>query len=164
MTAGDAVDRTQREWERERSDIDVSSVGIVTRILRLARQFDHVRQDELTARHTDRGTIDLLGMLRRKGPPYRRTAGQLSEHSLISSGAVSQRLDKLESAGLLTRHIDTTDRRRVEVELTAAGRELVDAVLSDAMVLETEVISSALDEGEQDQMRDLLRKLLQAFE
>jgi DNA-binding MarR family transcriptional regulator len=160
----DAVDRTQSEWRRERPDIDVSSVGIVTRIWRIARHLERQRNKQLATRDTDRGTIDLLGMLRRAGPPYRQTAGELTKHSLITSSGVSQRLEKLEKAGLLTRHVDTGDRRRVDVELTAAGAALIDSVLSDAMDLEAATIATVLDDDEQEQLRVLLRKLMSAFE
>lgn len=160
----DAVDRTQSEWRRERPDIDVSSVGIVTRIWRVARHLERQRNKQLATRDTDRGTIDLLGMLRRAGPPYRQTAGELTKHSLITSSGVSQRLEKLEKAGLLTRHVDTGDRRRVDVELTATGAALIDSVLSDAMDLEAATIATVLDDDEQEQLRVLLRKLLSAFE
>lgn len=160
----DGVDRTQAEWRRERPDIDVSSVGIVTRIWRVARHLERQRNKQLATRDTDRGTIDLLGMLRRAGPPYRQTAGELTRHSLITSSGVSQRLEKLEKAGLLTRHVDTTDRRRVDVELTASGAALIDSVFSDAMKLETATIATVLDDEEQQQLEVLLRKLLSAFE
>lgn len=160
----DGVDRTQAEWRRERPDIDVSSVGIVTRIWRIARHLERQRNKKLATRGTDRGTIDLLGMLRRSGPPYRQTAGELTKHSLITSSGVSQRLEKLEKAGLLTRHVDTGDRRRVDVELTATGASLIDSVLSDAMDMEAATLASVLTDDEQEQLCTLLRKLLSAFE
>lgn len=160
----DGVDRIEADWNRERPDIDVSSVGLVTRIWRIGRHMERQRNQVLTEWDADRGTIDILGMLRRAGSPYRRTAGDLTRHSLITSGGVSQRLEKLERAGLITRHVDTADRRRVEVELTAAGVELIDSVLSASMSRDTSVLDQALDPEEQETMRLLLRKLLVVLE
>jgi DNA-binding MarR family transcriptional regulator len=160
----DGVDRIEADWNRERPDIDVSSVGIVTRVWRIGRYLERRRNDVLLQWDTDRGTIDILGMLRRAGAPYRRTAGDLSRHSLITSGGVSQRLEKLERAGLVTRHVDTADRRRVEVELTAAGAELIDSVLSASMSEDSSVLAEALSLPEQETLRHLLRKLLVLLE
>lgn len=160
----DHADRVESEWNRERPDIDVSSVGTVTRIRRIGRHFERVRNEVLAEWDTDTGTIDILGMLRRAGAPYRRTAGELSRHALITSGGVSQRLEKLERGGLIRRLVDTEDRRRVTVELTAAGVELIDAVLSASMARDTVILDSALDGEEQETLRRLLKKLLLGLE
>lgn len=160
----DDVDRVERDWQRERPDIDVSSIGVVSRIWRVGRHLERQRNAQLDHFNSDRGTVDVLAMLRRSGPPYRRSAGELTRSALITSGGVSQRLDKLERAGLVTRHVDSTDRRRVDVELTAAGVELVDLVLADLMVHDARLLSEALTAPEQDHLRQLLRKLLLALE
>lgn len=162
--ARDDVDRVELDWRRERPDIDVASIGIVSRIWRVGRHLEQQRKAQLDAVGTDRGTLDVLAMLRRAGPPYRRTAGELTRSALITSGGVSQRLDKLEKAGLVTRHVDTADRRRVDVELTAEGVDLVDSVLADLMDHDTRVLSVALTVPEQDRLRQLLRKLLLTLE
>lgn len=160
----DGVDRVEMDWRRERPDIDVSSFGIVTRIWRIARHLDRQRTQQLAGFNSDRGTMDILAMLRRSGAPYRRTAGALTRSALITSGGVSQRLDKLERAGLITRHVDTGDRRRVDVELTEQGVDLVDSVLTDLMDHDTAVLAAALDDHEQETLRRLLRKLLLSLE
>jgi DNA-binding MarR family transcriptional regulator len=160
----DRVDAVEADWKRERPDIDASSIGIVTRIWRVGRYLDRVRNDRLASWETDRATIDILAMLRRAGKPYRQSAGQLTQHSLITSGGVSQRLEKLERAGLISRHVDTTDRRRVDVELTPAGVKLVDNVLYDVVHSENELLDEIFDEHEQEVLRRLLRKFLLAFE
>jgi DNA-binding MarR family transcriptional regulator len=160
----DGVDRVEREWRRERPDIDVSSFGVVTRIWRIGRHLEQQRKQQLTLLGTDRGTMDVLAMLRRSGPPYRRTAGELTRSALITSGGVSQRLDKLERAGYITRHVDVSDRRRVDVELTQDGVELVDAVLADLMDHDSRVLADALSPSEQHALSDLLRKLLLSLE
>ena len=160
----DGVDKVERDWQRERPDIDVSSLGIITRIWRIARILENQRREQLTEIGTDRGTMDVLAMLRRAGPPFRQSAGDLIRSALITPGGVSQRLDKLERAGLITRHVDTSDRRRVDVELTASGIELVDSVLTDLMDHDTKVLEEALDEHEQEVLRRLLRKFLLSLE
>lgn len=160
----DAIDRVEHDWGRERPDIDVSSMGIVSRIWRVGRHLEQLRKTQLADFASDRGTMDVLGMLRRSGPPYRRSAGDLTRSALITSGGVSQRLEKLERAGYLTRHVDTNDRRRVDVELTEAGVELVDSVLSGLMDHDTEVLAEALTPAEQRRLRALLRKLLLSLE
>jgi DNA-binding MarR family transcriptional regulator len=160
----DGVDHVARDWRRERPDIDVSSIGIVTRIWRIARHLENQRREQLAGLGTDRGTMDVLAMLRRSGPPFRRSAGELTRSALITSGGVSQRLEKLERAGLITRHVDTSDRRRVDVELTASGIRLVDSTLTDLMDHDTKVLEEALDEDEQELLRRLLRKFLLSLE
>lgn len=162
--AADAIDLVVRDWERERPDIDVGSMGIVSRIWRIGRHLEQQRKEQLARFGSDRGTVDVLAMLRRSGPPFRRSAGDLTRHSLITSGGVSQRLDKLERAGLITRHIDTDDRRRIDVQLTPAGISLVDSMLADLMEHDSRVLADALTEAEQDTLRELLRKLLLLLE
>jgi DNA-binding MarR family transcriptional regulator len=160
----DAIDRVESEWRRERPDIDTSSMGIVSRIWRIGRHLEQQRKRLLADSGTDRGTIDVLGMLRRSGPPYRRSAGELTKSALITSGGVSQRLEKLERAGLVTRHVDTTDRRRVDVELTSAGVELIDSLAVGMMDHDEKVLSRGLTDTEQQRLRALLRKLLLALD
>ena len=116
--AADGIDEAERDWRRERPDLDVSSYGIVTRIGHIGHHLEDKRKRLLAELATDRGSMDILAMLRRAGRPYQQTAGQLTKSALITSGGVSQRLDKLERAGLVTRHIDVSDRRRVDVQLT----------------------------------------------
>ena len=159
----DRVDRVEAGWRRVRPDIDVSSVGIVTRIWRIGRHFDHHRKERLEAFGTDRIALDVLAMLRRAGPPFRRTAGELQQSALITSGGMSQRLERLEAAGLISRHVHSEDRRKVDVQLTSAGVELVDEVVGDLMTHESKLLDG-LDEAEQQQLRGLLKKLLSRFE
>ena len=159
----DAIDRIEAAWRRERPDVDVSSVGIVSRIWRISRHLEQARKERLAEHGTDRVTLDVLAMLRRSGPPFRMTAGELTHHSLISSGGVSQRLEKLERAGLVTRQIHGDDRRRIDVELTAVGVELIDSILADLMTHEA-VLLDGLDPNEQEDLRRILKRLLARFE
>ena len=161
--AEDGIDRVEQAWRRERPDIDVSSVGIISRIWRVSRHLERARKERLAELGTDRGTLDVLAMLRRSGPPYRRTAGELTRASLITSGGVSQRLEKLERAGMVTRHIHQEDRRRIDVELTPVGVQLVDSVLADLMEHESKLLDE-LTEAERDDLRRTLKRLLARFE
>jgi DNA-binding MarR family transcriptional regulator len=159
----DAIDRIEDAWRRERPDVDVSSVGIISRIWRISRHLEQARKERLAEHGTDRVTLDVLAMLRRSGPPFRVTAGELTHHSLISSGGVSQRLEKLERAGLVTRHIHSEDRRRIDVELTPAGVTLIDSLLADLMAHEAGLLD-ALAPWEQEDLRRILKRLLARFE
>lgn len=159
----DGIDRVEQAWARERPDIDVTSVGIISRIWRVSRHLERERKERLAELGTDRVTLDVLAMLRRSGPPYRRTAGELTHASLITSGGVSQRLDKLEKAGLVARHIHPEDRRRIDVELTPEGMQLVDSVLADLMEHESKLLDE-LSVGEKDDLRRTLKRLLSRFE
>jgi DNA-binding MarR family transcriptional regulator len=159
----DGIDRVEQAWVRERPDIDITSIGIVSRIWRVSRHLERERKDHLAALGTDRVTLDVLAMLRRSGPPYRLTAGELTHASLITSGGVSQRLDKLEKAGLVLRRIHTEDRRRIDVELTPAGMQLVDSVLADLMEHESKLLDE-LTPAEKEDLRRTLKRLLARFE
>ena len=159
----DAIDRIEAAWRRERPDVDVSSVGVISRIWRISRHLEQARKERLAEHGTDRVTLDVLAMLRRSGPPFRLTAGELTHHSLISSGGVSQRLEKLERAGLVTRHIHTEDRRRIDVQLTPAGVELIDSILADLMAHEAALLD-ILAPWEQEDLRRILKQLLARFE
>jgi len=159
----DGVDRIEKDWLRERPDIDASSVGIVTRIWRIARYLEQERNQRLAELGTDRITLDVLAMLRRSGKPYRMTAGQLTKAALITSGGISGRLDKLERNGLVVRSFNPDDRRQVDVQLTKAGVKLVDSVVSDLMDHESLLLAPLSDRDHAD-LKRLLKKLLSHFE
>lgn len=155
----DAIDRLQQQWRRERPDIDVSSIGISSRVWRTARVLTRIRDAQLRELGTDAVTVDVLAELRRAGPPYRLTAGELREISMISSGGVSQRLDRLERAGLVERSISDDDRRVIDVRLTDAGHVLIDSVLAELMVNDSAMLSH-LTASEHRQLEDLLRRVM----
>ncbi|MGH3555947.1 MAG: MarR family winged helix-turn-helix transcriptional regulator [Mycobacterium sp.] len=162
-TGKDAVDYIEQAWLRETPNVDVRSIGIVTRIFRLARYLEQTRELELAELGTDRASLDVLAMLRRSSAPYRMTAGELTKASLVTSGAISLRLDKLQRAGLITREFHDSDRRRVNVQLTQAGIALVDSVVVNLMDHETALLDTLADH-EQADLRRLLKKLLARFE
>ena len=163
MGGTDSIDRVIDAWQRERPDIDVSSVSIISRIWRVGRYLEKERMDRLAELGTDRVTLDVLAMLRRSGPPYRRTAGELTRSSLLTSGGVSQRLDKLEKAGYVSRHIHPEDRRRIDVQLTEKGMTLIDEVLADLMEHESALLDGLTGPDKSD-LRRTLKILLARFE
>lgn len=160
--APDAVDRMLDIWKRELPDLDLATEGIVERIQKLSRYLDRAMNETLVEFNLNLGEWQLLGALRKSGPPYRRSPGQLAEAMGISSGAMTNRLDRLEAAGLIRRLPDPSDRRALEVELTDAGwRAWQDTV--GAQARKEALVASALDEAEKGRLNDLLRRLMLAF-
>lgn len=151
------------EWRRVRPELDVTAMRIVPRILRLAYFWDE-RLQELNASYgLQRGWLDVLSALRRSGPPHRSPATRLARSVLLSSGGMTARLDRMEEAALIRRLPDPHDRRGVLVELTPAGKKVIDNVI-DRQPDIIEPMMSALTRTEQRQLTDLLRRQLLAFE
>ena len=117
----DALDAQLDVWTREIPNLDRLTEGIVERIQKLGRWFDHSMETTLEEFGLATRTFKVLGRLRYQGPPYRLSAGQLAESMGLSSGAMTNRLDRLEQAGLVRRVDDPNDRRAVLVEPTEAG-------------------------------------------
>lgn len=159
----DSVDAIQAAWRRERPEVDVSSIAIITRIWRLAHHLGAARAQTLAALGTDASTLDALATLRRSGPPYRLTAGEMQRRSLVTAGAISQRLDKLEEAGLVCRQRDSNDRRIIHICLTPRGRRLVDRVFA-AIMEQEQLLLRSLTGPERERLEPLLKRWLSAFE
>src|SRR4051812_30414058 len=126
----DAVDKVIESWKQERPDLDLWPVGVVGRIQRLSRLFD--REIGIFAgRHgLDQGEVDVLMTLRRAGKPYELSAGGLLKTSMVTSGAITGRIDKMEQKSLVKRIRDKSDRRSVRVRLTEHGFGLVDELIT----------------------------------
>jgi DNA-binding MarR family transcriptional regulator len=157
--AEDAVDLILEQWARERPDLDCTPMGIIGRITQLQREV-HLAQRATFARHgLDAPSFDVLAALRRAGPPYQLTPTALMRTALVTSGAITQRLDRLEQKGLITRTRSEADGRAVVVTLTRAGREALDAALPDHLETERGMLAG-LSEAEQEDLAELLRRLL----
>jgi DNA-binding MarR family transcriptional regulator len=157
--AGDAVDLILEQWARERPDLDCSPMGIIGRITQLQREV-HLAQRATFARHgLDAPSFDVLAALRRAGPPYQLTPTALMRTALVTSGAITQRLDRLEQRGLITRTRSEADGRAVVVTLTRAGRKALDAALPDHLETERGLLAG-LSEVEQVELAQLLRRFL----
>jgi len=158
----DSLDRRLAVWVREIPGLDRLTEGIVERIDLLARYLDHSMEATLAEFGLDRRTHRVLGRLRYEGPPYRLSAGDLAEGTGLSSGAMTNRLDRLEAAGLVRRLPDPDDRRGVLVEPTEAGHAAWDRA-TDTQARREALIASALSEKEKEQLHALLRRLMRAF-
>jgi DNA-binding MarR family transcriptional regulator len=162
MTA-DHLDEILNQWQRERPDLDASPMGVIGRLSRLTRHLER-SIDETFQRHgLGVGGFDVLAALRRSGEPYRLSPTELYSSLLISSGAMTNRIDRLEELGLVERAPAPHDRRGVFVALTPKGKKTIDAAVTDHVVKEHALLS-ALDPKEQKQLADLLRKLLVQFD
>lgn len=161
--ATDGVDRMLEIWKRELPDLDLDTEGIVERIQKLNKHFSRAMNETLADFNLDRGEWGLLGALRRSGPPYRRSPGHLAEDLGLSSGAMTNRLDRLETAGLVRRLPDPSDRRSLQVELTDAGWQAWQDSVSVQAQKEA-MVASDLDPAEKETLNDLLRRLMLQFE
>jgi DNA-binding MarR family transcriptional regulator len=161
--ARDLADEIQAAWRRERPELDVESIGILTRIVRIARHLERAREEELQEIGTDASTLDVLATLRRSGKPYRMTAGELQRAALVTSGAISQRLRKLERAGYIRRRPDVRDARRVQVELTPAGVAESDRIVQELMCREERLLDP-VPRGERRRLESVLRRWLLQLE
>jgi DNA-binding MarR family transcriptional regulator len=155
----DGVDGILAQWRRERPDLDASPMGVVGRISRLSRELER-RLDPVFAEHgLEAGLFDMLATLRRAGAPYRMRPSDLAQAVMLTSSGTTKRLDRLEAAGLVARRPDPGDRRGLLIELTPAGRQLIDASVADHVAGEHRLLA-ALSPAERDQLAGLLRKLL----
>lgn len=127
--AQDHVDMLVRQWREQRPDLDTSLLEVTARVVRLGRYLDRAATDHLAPFGLHEGEVNVLAALRRAGPPHVLTPTELYRALLVSSGAMTNRLDGLEARGLLVREPDPDDRRRVRVGLTDAGRDLIDAAM-----------------------------------
>jgi DNA-binding MarR family transcriptional regulator len=155
----DEIDRIVEQWNRERPDLDVSPTHTLQRITRLSLLQGVSFARVFAAYGVSFGEYLVLAALRRAGPPYRMNPTRLFNAVILSSGAMTNRLDRLEAMGLVERQPDPTDRRGRLVALTDRGRDLVDAAVNDHLENEERLLG-ALDPGERDQLAGLLRKLL----
>lgn len=162
-TPADEVDRIVQAWRRERPDLDVAPLLVLSRVLRLARHLDLARGSAFAKHGLEGWGFDVLSALRRAGAPYELSPGQLVAQMLVTSGTMTNRVDRLAARGLVGRGPDPNDRRGVKVTLTAAGRTVVDAAMADLLDRER-ILLSELPPSERDQLAELLRRLLSPFE
>jgi DNA-binding MarR family transcriptional regulator len=155
----DHIEETITAWRRERPGLDLSGMAVVARLLRVSQRLEDVQDEFFSALGLKPGWLDVLAALRREGDPYRLTPTRLSQEALISTAGMTNRLDRLEQAGLVRRLPDPEDRRGVLVELTPDGRELVDSAIDAHRGLSKRLLGS-LEAGERDELDRLLRKLL----
>lgn len=159
----DEVDRIVAAWRHERPDLDVSPMEVLSRVSRLARQLDLARKSSFSAYGIEGWAFDVLSALRRSAEPYQLSPSTLLQETLVTSGTMTNRIDRLVTAGWVERLPDPGDRRGVLVRLTTDGRATVDSALADLLVKEREILSDLTPAGRR-KLASLLRQLSTGFD
>ncbi|MFO1007556.1 MAG: MarR family transcriptional regulator [Planctomycetaceae bacterium] len=159
----DILDSIISQWQSERPDLDASCLGIVGRILRLAGHLERRTNERMKEFDIAIWGFDVLGTLRRRGEPFSMTPTELMKSVMLSSGAMTNRIDRLEELGLIERVPDDRDRRSLKVCLTAKGRTVIDAA-SPIRFNEAWDALRHLSEREKASLATLLRKVLLTVE
>jgi DNA-binding MarR family transcriptional regulator len=159
----DEVDDLVAAWRAQRPDLDVEPLQVLSRVSRLARHLDLARRASFANHGLETWEFDVLSALRRQGPPYQMTPGALIRATLVTSGTMTNRIDRLAEAGLVHRKPDPRDRRGVLVTLTGQGRAKVDDALADLLRRERQLLAS-LGPDEHRRLAALLRTLLAPFD
>lgn len=154
----DAVDRIRSQWADVRPDIDAAPLEVIGRVSRLSRIFDRHLAESFARFGIEAWMYDVLATLRRSGEPYELNAGDLVNQSMVTTGAITNRIDRLEQRGLVER-ASATDRRKVVVRLTPAGLTLVDDVVEAHLDFERELLDG-LSARQQRDLAALLRTAL----
>ena len=159
----DEVDGLVVAWRAQRPDLDVEPMQVLSRISRLARHLDIARRGAFADHGLESWEFDVLSALRRQGPPFQLTPGALLRATLVTSGTMTNRIDRLAAAGLVRREPDPRDKRGVLVTLTRRGQESVDAALADLLRRER-VLLAGLNVVDRRRLADLMRILLAPFD
>jgi len=158
----DHVDRVLAQWASERPDLDVSPMAAIGRLKRVSRFIENELSRTFATHGLDAASFDVLATLRRSGPPYRLTPTGLMRAAMVTSGAITQRLDRLEARGLVTRTPSDADGRGVHVVLTDEGRALIDRALPDHVDTEKRLLASLTD-TQREALVSALQELLAVF-
>ncbi|QGF24060.1 MarR family winged helix-turn-helix transcriptional regulator [Raineyella fluvialis] len=159
----DEVDRLIADWRRERPDLDLAPMQVLSRVTRLAKQLDHARSAAFAEHGIVSWEFDVLAALRRSGEPYQLSPGRLLQETMVTSGTMTNRIDRLAARGLVVRGPDPHDGRGVAVTLTPAGLTAVDGALVDLLTAERAILGVLSDEDAAS-LADLLRALAQELE
>ena len=159
----DEVDDLVVAWRAQRPDLDVEPMQVLSRISRLARHLDIARRGAFADHGLESWEFDVLSALRRQGPPFQLTPGALLRATLVTSGTMTNRIDRLAATGLVRREPDPRDKRGVLVTLTSQGRQSVDAALADLLHRER-VLLAGLNAVDRRKLADLMRILLAPFD
>ena len=159
----DHVDFIQAQWAQEKPELDTTPMGVIGRISRISRHLDQLLQREYSNFNLNGGEFDVLATLRRAGRPYQLTPTQMFNSLMLSSGAMTNRLDRLEAVGLIKRMPNPNDRRGILVTLSEQGIELMDKAYPAHIENEHQILT-ALSQTERETLITLLRKMLLSFE
>ena len=157
----DEVDRLVSAWERERPDLDFSPLEVLSRIVRISKHLDIARRNAFA--ELDIRGFDVLAALRRAGDPYQLSPGQLLLATMVTSGTMTNRLDRLEGSGFITRQSDPRDGRGSLVTLTKSGKAAVDRAMEALLAREREFLLT-LSPTQRVQLASLLSELAAPFE
>lgn len=157
----DEVDRLVAAWKRERPDLDLSPLSVLSRITRIARHLDIARRDAFG--DLENWGFDVLAALRRAGAPYQLSPGALMQETMVTSGTITNRLDRLEELQLITREPDPSDGRGSLVTLTKSGIRAVDAAMEDLLENERQLLKD-LSGKDREQLAALLSTLVTEFD
>lgn len=155
----DEVDELVEAWSRERSDLDLAPVEVFSRISRLARLLDRARREAFSSHEIETWEFDVLSALRRAGRPYQLSPGALLRQTMVTSGTMTNRVDRLAHRGLVERSPDPSDRRGVLVRLTASGKSAVDGAFESLLDRERALLSG-LPGSDRAMLADLLKQLM----
>jgi DNA-binding MarR family transcriptional regulator len=163
MPTNDHIDRVRAQWAREHPELDTGPISVVARLGRAAHYIDQGHAEFFGRHGLSRADWDVLASLRREGAPYSLSPTGLYRALMRTSGAMSQRLARLEREGLIERRLDPADRRGIVVTLTTKGRRLVDRLAADHLANERRLLAP-LSKKDQEALAGLLKKLLLAYE
>lgn len=161
--SSDPVGRIVEQWHVQRPDLDPSPMLVVGRIHRLAQLMDTALRPPFAAAGLGQGDFDVLAALRRAGPPYSHTPGELRDSLMVTSGAVTKQVDRLVARGLVTRDVAAHDARGRTVALTEAGVALIDELIADHLDNERRLLTSLTDTQVHD-LAALLARLTESLE
>lgn len=162
-TVEDEVDRLVSGWHQALPGVDVSPLEVLSRVTRLAHHLERQRSVVFARHDLETWTFDVLSGLRRAGPPFELSPGQLLADTLVTSGTMTNRLNHLEKRGLVRRRPDAKDARSVRIRLTADGRRRVDGALKD-LVLREDALLGGLDADQRSELATLLRVIVAPFD
>ncbi|MEU4728835.1 MarR family transcriptional regulator [Streptomyces sp. NPDC023588] len=155
----DGVDRITAQWRAVRPDLDTSPMALIGRLSRASRLLERGIKENLAVQGIEPWEFDVLATLLRSGPPHVLTAGELSSAAMVSSAALTNRIDHLVEKGLVERAVDPTHRRRVLISLTDTGQELTNRLVEHHLTGEERQLTG-LTAAERDQLTVLLRRVL----
>ncbi|RZU65948.1 MarR family transcriptional regulator [Microterricola gilva] len=163
MPTSDEVDRIVDAWLRERPDLNFAPLQVLSRVGRLAKHLDRARRTAFALSELESSEFDVLSALRRAGSPFQLSPKQLLQQTLVSSGTMTNRIDRLVTRELVQRRTDPNDGRGILVMMTPAGLSRVDAAITRLVDAEAELLG-ALSAQEQERLAGLLRKLSLDFD
>ncbi|MCG9546109.1 MarR family transcriptional regulator [Vibrio sp. Isolate33] len=159
----DAIDRVVEQWAKEKPELETEPMAMMGRIMRIAKYMETQVADLHKKYDMKLGEFDVLATLRRSGKPYRLTPSELIGSMMLTSGAMTNRLDKLEAKELISREHSKEDRRSVSVKLTKDGLVLIDEMMTEHVEMQKKLVKS-LSASQKKNTNQLLKTWLSAYE